>query len=186
MPNPWDRPPIPLRGDSDEDTTYGGIGRVVTHWEQVEIALSHLYSLFVGRLGHREAIYEYGAGAVLKGRLERLALAHEKLCKLVPDQALESEFGALIEQIRLFSERRNDVAHGMVVPMQWKANEPFQFCLVPPDYKQTHFDPQNAPLYVYTRRELDSLTATFFSFADVLTRHTCKLYEIHEQRRGLA
>jgi hypothetical protein len=190
MANSWDRPPIPTHGDSDDDTTYAGVGRVVTEWEQVELALSRLYSLFMGRFEHRETMREYGDGTVLKGRLERLARAHETFTRRVPDQALESEFDSLIERIRLFAERRNDVAHGLVWPIQWNGPPaielgPFQFCVVPPDYKKKLFDPNNMPLYVYTRHELDGLQAVFFTLSDEVHHFIAKLYEIHEDRRGL-
>ena len=37
MSNPWDVPPIPNRGDFDEDTTFAGVGRVMSGWELIEV-----------------------------------------------------------------------------------------------------------------------------------------------------
>jgi hypothetical protein len=46
MPDPWDRPPFPGRGNSQR-TLYEAIGRALMAWEEVEGAFAHLYSTFL-------------------------------------------------------------------------------------------------------------------------------------------
>jgi hypothetical protein len=58
----WDAPPIPQHGDLDENSTYAGVGRVLSGWEAMEAELSHLYAAFVGKFHQAEAYREYGAG----------------------------------------------------------------------------------------------------------------------------
>ncbi len=171
MSNPWDRPPFPTRGDTDDDMTYAGVGRVVTEWEQVELELGRLYSLFVDRHEQLEAEREYGTGSTFLPRLEKLKNAHEQFSQLIPDQGLEAEFVALIERIKKFSSLRNDVAHGIVRPIQWTipshAAERFRLesCLVPPTYKGKHFDQDNLPVYVYTYPEMLTIQGHFHGLA---------------------
>ena len=52
MPDPWDRPPFPRRGNS-ERTLYEAIGRALMAWEEVEGAFAHLYSTLSHRLTFR-------------------------------------------------------------------------------------------------------------------------------------
>src|ERR1700693_5481622 len=48
--------------------------------------------------------------------------------------------------IEKFADRRHEVAHGIVRPIQWYQSAiaaesvPFQFCLVPPHYNRNWFD----------------------------------------------
>ena len=46
MPNPWDQPPFPKRGNS-ERILFQAIGRALMAWEEVEGAFAHLYSTFL-------------------------------------------------------------------------------------------------------------------------------------------
>jgi hypothetical protein len=191
MPNPWDRPPLPSKGDDDDDITYAGVGRVVTEWEQVEQALAALYSLLVGRFEDREATREYGEGAVLKGRLERLARVAEGFFVSIRNQDLEGEFDSLLDKVRLYADRRNDIAHGRVWDIEWFIRRPgvlpdpnirFQFCVVPPDYKGKLFNPNNMPLYVYTRPELNNLQGVFHGFTHEVMQLTWKLRRFLEAK----
>jgi hypothetical protein len=48
------------RGDQDSDTTYIGVGRALSFWEQVEFWFAVLYSVFVARPWSLHSIREYG------------------------------------------------------------------------------------------------------------------------------
>jgi hypothetical protein len=73
MSNPWDRPPIPPRGDYSEDITYRSVGRFISSWESIEVELSHLYAIFVGKYFKPEAYDEYhDQSKTLKQRLRTL------------------------------------------------------------------------------------------------------------------
>jgi hypothetical protein len=186
----WDRPPIPEHGDDSDDTTFAGVGRVVTEWEHVELEFSYLYSLFVGKHEALEALREYGEGAVFTHRVDKLVKAHEKFCPRIPDQDLEVEFFRLIDLAKKFSDRRNDVAHGVVRPIQWTRppphswpteDDPFQYCLVPPNYKGKHFAPDNLPAYVYTYDEMLGIQGQLYGVCGAIVQYRYKLKHLLEQ-----
>lgn len=165
------------------NTTYAGIGRVTSEWEGVEVQLSVLYSLFARRFEELEALREYGNGAVFAHRVEKLGRAKDIFFQKMPDQGLEAEYDALVERVRRFADRRHDVAHGIVRPIQWiyppdtssTKPVPFSFCVIPPNYKKKHFDPANMPLYVYTRPQLDILQGAIFGLIHEIIQYQLKL-----------
>jgi hypothetical protein len=193
MSNPWDRPPIPTHGDSTDDRTYAGVGRVVTEWEHVELELGYLYSLFVGKHAELEGVREYGSGAVFAHRVETLTKAHERFAQSLPSQELEAEFFALINRIKKFSDRRNDVAHGVVRPIEWtRPPDPhgdstdqsfFGYCLVPPNYKGKHFDPNNLPSYVYTYDEMLGIQGQLYAAAEEIIDFRYRLNRLIEDKK---
>jgi hypothetical protein len=173
MPDPWDIPPFPARGDDHEDTTYAGIGRITSRFEEIEVELSYIYSLFVDRPEEMEAIKEYGTENNFHERIGRLVKAGHGYFLRQPNQELEADFDRITDIARKYAARRNDIAHGIVRPFQWitlpsgnaiDASQSLQFCVVPPHYKGKKFDPQDMPIYVYTRRELNALEVAMFHF----------------------
>ncbi len=168
MTNPWDSPPFPTCGDNKEDSTYAGVGRVLSQWEYVELGLSHLYAIFVGK-SFSISVYDqyYGPTKTFKQRIASVERRAERYFQKFPDQEVEGNFCGLIKKIKGFSDRRHEVAHGFVRPIQWyqialphlalPADAPFQFCLVPPHYQANRFDENHMPRYVYTSKELADL-----------------------------
>ena len=59
MPNPWDRPTLPTRGDDNADMTYAAAGYVLTQRENIEGELSHIFALFIGKMWTNEAYDQY-------------------------------------------------------------------------------------------------------------------------------
>jgi hypothetical protein len=55
---------LPMEGDLDSNHTYAGVGRVLSEWEGIEAAISHLYAWFIGKLFEAEAYHTYGAGRI--------------------------------------------------------------------------------------------------------------------------
>jgi hypothetical protein len=175
MSNPWDVPPIPNRGDEDEDATYAGVGRVMSRWEAVEVELAHLYTIFVNRPHEADAIKAYGMGRIFAERLALLREAAERYFVSSPDQAIEGAARELLDRVRRYSDRRNEVAHGIVRQMRWvrgvrdnlaqDAVGRFQHCLVPPHYTFRKFDQHNRPTYAYASAELLTLDEKLFWLA---------------------
>jgi hypothetical protein len=115
MSNPWDVPPLPIVGDADIMTTYAGVGIVLSAWEEIELSLSQFYSFMVGRPYHIDAMREYGRGTIFRERMKILVdETHIRLCC----QTQEGEFDKIAEECIGFSNRRNDVAHGIVRPIE--------------------------------------------------------------------
>jgi len=172
MSNPWDRPPAPMEGDDDENAVYAGVGRVVSNWELIEGELTHLFATFSGVL-YTELAYDqyYERGKTTKARLAATEKAAERFFQKTPDQVVEAEFRDLMRRISGFSERRYEIAHGIVRPMRWNerrvrpANGARQYCLVPPHYQREWLDENRMPKYGYTSKELVDLGRALFALA---------------------
>ena len=169
MSNPWDQPPFPTSGDPDDAITYEGVGRVVSHWESLEFELARLYTLFRGD-PDGELLLDpkgYGSGRIFQERLKILNGAAEKFFLSNPAQNFEGGFSRIVNAVLGFADRRNDVAHGTVMPLEnnsWvmhrfgkpKGGPPRQFLLVPPLHVvRKHED--GVPKYAYSSAELKTL-----------------------------
>jgi hypothetical protein len=164
MSNPWDRPPPPQFSDDDVDTTYAGVGRVLSVWETVETELSYIFAIFKGKMWEIEAYDEYYArGKTTRGRLQTVERAANDYFIKAPSQEAEGAFCRVIKLATGFADRRHEVAHGIVRPFQSVghvipgAKPPMdgrlRFCLVPPHYRRGwHTD--GMPEYTYTSVEL--------------------------------
>jgi hypothetical protein len=169
MSNPWYRPPIPPCADYHEDITYASVGRFITRWENIEVELSHLYAIFVGKYFKPEAYDEYhDQSKTLRQRLTTLEEAARRYFVKYPDQDNERDFTLLMEEVRGFSERRHEIAHGIVRPYHLFAfmtewSDPYdedrtRSCLVPPHYQRDWIDELQLPVYVYTSVQINSLS----------------------------
>jgi hypothetical protein len=166
MNNPWDPFPLPTRGDDNARLTFEGVGRVTSHWEALEFELSRLYSIFAGD-PDGEAMQTYGTGKIFRDRLVALRQLAEKHFIATPTQDLEGIFDGLANAAEGFGSRRNEVAHGIVCPVQnisffmghfgqHVGGKP-QYLLIPPYYTvRNHQD--GLPLYSYSSIELSALT----------------------------
>lgn len=168
MTNPWDRPPLPTCFDVDIDSTFAGVGRVLSQWEELEVTLARLYARFRGEKT-TTMIREYGEGRIFKDRIQRLINSASLYFTRHPNQNHEGGFDHLVERCLNFSARRNDIAHGHVVPTradvipeangEWVNLIGYEFCLFPPHYdprRHSEGDP-GCPEYGYTRPMMDKL-----------------------------
>jgi hypothetical protein len=114
MSNPWDPLPFPVVGDPEDRIVFEALGRTLNRWEFTEFALSILYSLFVGdyRFGKMQ---EYGKPNIFKDRLGGLERVAAEWFTRRPDQQAEGEFDRIVNGARGFADRRNEIAHGLVV-----------------------------------------------------------------------
>ena len=112
MSNPWDRPPVPPRGDPDETLTYAAVGRFLTQWEMIESELSHLYAIFTGAYFEPEAYDQYyDKSKTLAMRLKTCEDAARRFFTGRPSQSDEGDLSELIKRVSGFSERRHEIAH---------------------------------------------------------------------------
>lgn len=158
MLNPWDVPPLPTMGDDDPDWTYAGVGRVTSQWEAIEIQFSRLYSIFVGKPD--EEMRAYGKGRIFRERSEILAQAAKTYFISNPDQELEGQLYSLTQRAEGFSDRRNEIAHGIVFQLQRltffresmdvSVRGKFQYGLIPPYHTLRKHAADGSPLYAYT------------------------------------
>lgn len=164
MSNPWDRPPIPQTGDESEDTTYAGVGRVMSAWEDVEIATSFTYAQLSEKPESELAFREYGSGRIFADRMKILDFAAGQFFVRHNNQSLEGKYKRLGESLRGFASRRNDIAHGIVRKLLF---QPAAFTvpkhvslLLPPYYNPRQFDSDNKPAFAYSSVELLELAAS--------------------------
>lgn len=164
MTNPWDRPPIPKRGDESEDITFAAVGRIMTAWEAVEFELSRLYTWYGGSLDSQALMAEYGKGSIFR---ERVAILERKAAAYFtahPNQAREGQFSSLLEQAKGYSHRRNDIAHSMLFQIDQltffrnkiKTNLLHRphYAIIPPLYAVRYATALGLPEFAYTSREM--------------------------------
>jgi hypothetical protein len=172
MANPWDAPPLPDHGDDDIERTFAGVGRVLSQWETIEIELSVLYALFTKRPADAEARREYGKGRIF---VDRSKIIEDVAPKWLCNQELEAEFDSLICTIRHYSDRRNEIAHGIVRPIQWvipfEPRSRFQYCLSPPYHDYRRYTEKDLPEYIYIYDIMIELERKLFVLAGDITKY---------------
>jgi hypothetical protein len=178
---PWERPPIPTIGDPDVEHTYAGVGHVTSEWENIELTLADLFSLFVGNFQHPSAVQGYGVRGVFKNRAENLRKAATAYFQAQPTQLLEGELDELMQHLLEYAQRRHDVAHGIVKSIQHSRSphaheegDPLTWVLVPPDYKGKDYFAEQ-PAYAYTRAEMDIIANSLSNASFEVTDYIMKL-----------
>ena len=181
MPLPWDRPGPPIQADADVQELYAAVGYALSHWEDIESELSHWYALFIGKMWQHEAYDEYyDKGKTSQRRINTLEVAGEKYFETCPSQSVEAEFGTVVRATSAFADRRHELAHGIVRPVQWywswvsatmkpPAGHDYEYCLVPPHYQRSWYDPEKwNPEFVYTSKEVYEIDRAFVDHLHIL------------------
>lgn len=163
MAKPWDIPPLPQYGDVSEDETYKGVGRIMSAWETIEFQLCIIHAVFCGD-PRGEAMRLYGVQRVFPGRLDTLSKAAKEYIIRHPNQANEGTFDKLLEEVRGYVDRRNEVAHGVVMDitritffsryLKNKSQTPPQHAAVAPYHAKHKHGSDGLPRYAYTAANL--------------------------------
>lgn len=171
MPNPWDPLPLPLIGDADDAALFEALGRTLERWEQVELGLSFMYSLFTAGDVTFAKMREYGAGRIFRDRLAALRKAAEFWFVKNPDQTKEARFLAIAKAAEGFAERRNEFAHGLVtdgrrfifwrLQMALASPNSAQFLVIPPLHSLKKNDASGTPSFGYSSAELNIIRDRF-------------------------
>jgi hypothetical protein len=167
MPEPWDPPPLPKRGNKSCRALYEAIGRALSTWEELETVLAGLYAALCGHSQFDPAANDgYGKELNFRSRLAALERAGCRYFMKNPDQTLEGELAWVIRNSAGYSQRRNDVAHGVVRlldPRQGTLTSgPTHWCLVPPHFRGTKFSTPRTPVYILTSREINGFATAFW------------------------
>lgn len=94
---------------------YAAVGYALTRWEWLEIELCGLFCVFTDKpRASQTAIEAYSSGATFITRADRLRESSRDYAIFRHDQTKEGQFLSLLCKARTMSERRNDIAHGMV------------------------------------------------------------------------
>lgn len=177
---PWDRRPWPRVGDSDIAALYASIGCALTAWERYESELAFLFSQFVstGPGSIHPAMRAYCAVRTFQGRMEMLQAASESFFYgwgIKDGDPLMSEFKSMLNPSKRYSERRNDIAHGVVdsfVPEDFtleaaqRTAGKFGHALFPTYGYFRERTPAGFPFYCYTSAEINYFREQFLSLME--------------------
>jgi hypothetical protein len=171
--DPWDVPPFSGRGDDSAEAIYAAKGKAVSEWENIEVALSHLFSVFSGLAwDSREGYQRYGELLAFRDRASRLeAMGHTFLIRHC-NQELDNTFDGQLERVRGFSARRNEITHSVVrnilvmsgykVSDGWQQRRhTYQFLLVPPIYNERKYSESNKPAFIYNSDDIRTFSEHF-------------------------
>lgn len=175
MSNPWDPLPFPLLGDDDPYDLYAAVGVFVSEWESVELKLAQLYCVFVGDAPDGEALWDYGKPRIFSHRLDGLAKVAGPYFTKRHDQHLEGQFGLIYRTASGYSERRNEIAHGIVMHVgrisffidKMKLADPAkrQYLVVPP-YHSVRNHKSGFPSWAYNRAQITFFATRILEFGD--------------------
>ena len=175
MTDPWAVTPFPPHGDERPDDTYKMVGHALSNWETLEYQLAHLYAAFVGQTNKIAALREYGNGNIFTLRLRALKSAAEPFFTVAPNQQAEGEFDRIALFAERLADRRNEIAHGIVRPLQWVQQvmleylairgQALEYALVPALYTRKKLDEKHRPKYIYTANELMQFSVAFFDLS---------------------
>lgn len=167
MPNPWDRPPFPTKGDDNIETTYAAVGAALSEWEHLEIDLAILYSVLAGNGEESvEAQRAYGVVASFDARTGMIDAIAEVYFFRHKDDATARSIAELTRDAGRFSGRRNDIAHGIVFPFSAYNDQilaPAGFCLFAPFYNTRRSKLFGLPFYIYSSVEIMAFRGHFFA-----------------------
>lgn len=168
---------FPTRTNSDPNSIFLGVGRIMSIWEGCEYSLSLLYSGFVG-FPDGEAISQYGSGAIFRERLRVLSRAADNYFVSHCHQDLEARFYDIYRRSLKFASNRNEVAHGIVVDVSsmeelcgvLKITEKSKenFLLIPPLYIGKKHQHNGLPLFAYSSFELANLASSMIALVNDL------------------
>lgn len=184
MPNPWDIPPATKVGNVNPDEIYVEVGKALSKWEMLEDALAWMFSELVGAPSNAyphdfdptPAERAYGSIVGFRSRLNMIEAAaagyfHVRSNTSKPDEkakitTLERQTKHLLKQVSGWSDRRNDVAHGVVV-LSTDSRMANDYVLIPPGYNSKKYGPQitSDPAYTYNAAQITEFRNQFLRLA---------------------
>ena len=185
MTSPWEPFSIPIIADEDRRDTYAGVGRALSEWEGIEVGLCRIFSFFVGD-PDGAAMRTYGEPRIFRDRFQALLRVANKFFISSPDQELEGTIDQLETEISGYADRRNEIAHGIVMPInaysfakqvfpQAKPRTNY-YVLLPSYYQVRNHRPDGMPEFIYGANALHKI-------ADNLSTIYPKLVDYREKLR---
>jgi hypothetical protein len=114
---PWERPPIPAIGDETHDEIYRAVGWTLSGWEILEMSIVGLFDTLIGvALDSHASHRAYGAVTIWNIRRDMLRAAAEAYFLEFPNPPLAKEIADTVNLVDRYAARRNDIAHGIVLP----------------------------------------------------------------------
>lgn len=128
----WNSPPSKEYGDVTDDAVFLAVGRALSTWEEIEVALANMFALFVESYSDA-AKRAFGAISSSSGRREALENAAEMFATMQGDDFPKKDFDQILSHIAKASGRRNEIAHGIVTAFELDGKKHGHF-LVPASY----------------------------------------------------
>jgi hypothetical protein len=185
MGNPWDRPPIPERGESRAEPLFQAVGKAISCWEHVEQSIASLFTFVTTGKYHdvsAPALRAYGSISGTGARIEMVRAAVESWAQQYPECPLIGNCYELLNECSKWSSRRNDIAHGQVdclvdtIPNGWM--------LFPGLHDTKKRSIQGISKYRYTVEHIEQFTAGFLSLHGRMNECTSALAIWHQVRVG--
>jgi hypothetical protein len=163
-PSIWDRPPFPQQGDADKKEIWTAVGAAISAWGEYEAALGRLFTIFIaGEFPSPQARRAFGRIRSFEGRRELLRGASEAFFHYQKGTSQEQDLlKIIIKDAWNAAERRNDLAHGIVMPFTPEGkSEPDGFCLMPSHYDSSKRDPNDVADFAYRSARINTFTSGF-------------------------
>lgn len=164
MPNIWDIPPRPEKGDAAIEAVFEAVGRALTDWETLEECWAGVFAFMVAPHDDLSqdapAVRAYGAIVGFTGRQGMLEAAASAYFQRNPSSTDEATFRELIGLTSRLSARRNELAHGRA--SWWMRDGHFLF---PASYNTKKNPLRSPPLYAYTSVTIGQLRQHFRDLA---------------------
>lgn len=160
----WAIPPPATQGDKDPFITFGAVGAALSDWERFEGHLALIFSALIGTDRSIPAARRaYGTIVSFGGRADMLSSAAEMYFIDYPDESLDADLTALMKLARKGASRRNEIAHGIVQPMQGALTmfTGATYALYPAYYSTSRRDSDFLPKYAYTSVEISRFARQF-------------------------
>jgi hypothetical protein len=128
--HPWNPLPKEPDGDLDTSTLFAAVGEALSTWEIMEGTLGQIFAGLCG--SHEEApVRAFGRVQSAGGRYDMLEEAFD--CSSAKRFLAAYDFPRLLKDIRCFSARRNEIAHGHALTWEFNGTPKGAFW-VPPSY----------------------------------------------------
>lgn len=151
---------------------YAAVGRAVTAWSTVEIALSQL---FIAILGTPHVSRGFAAFGAITNFRDRLAVIDAAVREAIPDDPLLRDWDTLNKKLRRLATKRNWIAHAEVLVFDYKGR---QLIVAKPPNVKLNLDAWDEPNFrreFRDTRQLETLAKAFrlassrvFAFCDAI------------------
>jgi hypothetical protein len=104
------------KGNDDPEQIFASVGRALTQWESLQLALAYLFIEAIGATFKFPVMRAFGHSMLVTSKLDMIEYAAE--ASLHFHNELHSRVKQFVKSVRGYNDRRNDIAHGQVMRTQ--------------------------------------------------------------------
>jgi hypothetical protein len=182
-----------VTADSDPRDTFAGVGMVLSEWEGIEVSLCRIYSFFLGD-PDGPSMQAYGKPTIFRNRWNGFKAAGEQFFVSHCNQDLEGFLEKLETELLEMADRRNEVAHGIVMPINGFSfaaliSPPLRtrtnyWAVMPAYYNVRKHDNEGMPQFIYGASDLVEITTRMSKVQQRLSDYRETLRELIHRRNG--